>query len=182
MNIKIIEKALLPLFIAAVLIVAFNWQFINSYAYILEHFKDEKLSVQIAHLFIYSFLALALSLFLINTLNILIKSKLFIATSIVTLFAFYLLSYEAFISHINYFIDYPLTANALMFMILYVISILVYALYSLVMPFLNDGKLPFIHSLIFLLIAITYSLWFIDNQAYPLSTLYEKYVQLGLKA
>jgi len=180
MNIEILEKALLPFFLAVLVMVAFNSQFTHSYSFILEHFKDAKLSIQIAHLFVYSFLVLGIFLFLINTLNLFVKSKVFITTTVVTLFTFYLLSYESLITNINYFIHYPLSTNTIMFMILFVVSVIVYALYSLLMPFFNNGQLPFLHSLTFLLIAVIYSAWFIHEHGYKLSTLYEKYSQLGL--
>jgi len=174
MNLKIIEKSLLPLLLATIFIVAFNWQFTHVYAYLIEHFREEKLSTLYAHLFIYSFLVFTLFLFFMNALNLLLKSKLFIATIVIALFIFYGFSYEAIIDALKYFINYPLTVYGTMFMILFVVTTLVYASYSLGIVFFHKF-VPFSHSLVFLYIAIGYSAWFINLYCYPISSILTRF-------
>ena len=174
MNLIKITKSLLPLLIATLFIVAFNWQFTHIYAYLLEHFKEEKLSIIYAHLFIYSFLIFTLFLFFMNLLNILLKSKAFIATITIALFIFYGFAHEAIINNIDYFINYPLTLYGTMFMVLFIVTALVYGSYSLGILFFNRF-IPFSHSLVFLFIALIYSAWFIDLFCYPISTILSKF-------
>lgn len=170
MNFKIIEKALLPLFLATIFIVAFHWQFIKIYAYFIEHFTQEKLSTLYAHLFIYSFLSFTLFLFFMNLVNQFLKSKLFIIIITLMLLTFYGLSYETFYDPIKYFMNYPLTINGLMAMVLFLVSTLMYTLYSLFITLFNKF-IPLSHSLIFLSISLAYSAWFINFYCYPISTI-----------
>ncbi|CAA6802819.1 MAG: Unknown protein [uncultured Sulfurovum sp.] len=174
MNLKIIEKALLPLILATLFIIVFNWQFIASYAYFIEYFREEKLSTLYAHLFIYSFLSFTIFLFLMNLLNQLIQSKVFIGTISVMIFAFYGLSYEVLYAPIKYFIEYPLSINGLSLMVLFIVSSFIYGVYSL-MSILFKYFVPFSHSFIFLLFSLGYSAWFINLYCYPISTILTKF-------
>ena len=169
-----ITNSLLPLLLATVFIVAFNWQFTHLYAYLIEHFREEKLSTLYAHLFIYTFLVFTLSLFFMNLVNLILKSKTFIATIVVTLFIFYAFSYEAVIDALQYFINYPLSSYGTMFMILFVVTTLVYGSYSIGILFFNRF-IPFSHSLVFLAIALAYSAWFIELFCYPILTILTKF-------
>jgi len=174
MNLSTIKKSLLPLLLATIFIVAFNWQFTHVYAYLIEHFREEKLSTLYAHLFIYTFLVFTIFLFFMNTLNLLLKSKTFISTIVIALFIFYGFAHEAIINPLQYFINYPLSTYGTMFMILFVVTTLVYGLYSVSILFFNRF-IPFSHSLIFLYIALAYSIWFIDHFCYPISTILTRF-------
>jgi len=175
MNIKIIEKSLLPFFLAIIFLIAFTWQFTYVYAFLINHFTHEKLSILYAHLFIYGFLIFNIFLFMMNTLNgLFIKSKVFIATIVMTLFVFYGFSYQTFLSNLNYFIDYPISINETMFMVLFIVSSLIYGLYTLGILFFNK-LVPFSHSIIFLLMAFSYAIWFINTYAYPISEIVTKF-------
>ena len=174
MNLTKITNSLLPLLLATIFIVAFNWQFTHVYAYLIEHFREEKLSILYAHLFIYTFLVFTLSLFFMNLVNLILKSKTFIATIVVTLFIFYAFSYEAVIDALQYFINYPLSSYGTMFMILFVVTTLVYGSYSIGILFFNRF-IPFSHSLVFLAIALAYSAWFIELFCYPILTILTKF-------
>jgi len=174
MNLTIIKKSLLPLLLATIFIVAFNWQFTHVYTYLIEHFREDKLSTLYAHLFIYSFLVFTLFLFLMNLLNLLLKSKVFIAAIVVALFIFYGFASETIIPSLQYFINYPLSVYGTMFMILFVVSTLVYASYSFGIVFFNK-LVPFSHSLVFLYISIAYSAWFINLYCYPISTILTRF-------
>ncbi|CAA6820221.1 MAG: Unknown protein [uncultured Sulfurovum sp.] len=170
MSFKIIEKSLLPLFLATIFIVAFHWQFTTIYAYLIEHFTEEKLSTLYAHLFIYSFLSFSLFLFFMNLFNQFFKSKLFIIIISIMLLTFYGLSYEIHYDPIKYFMNYPLTINGLMSMVLFLVSILIYALYSMFITLFNK-LIPFSHSFILLFISLVYSVWFINFYCYPIATI-----------
>ena len=180
MNFKIVEKSLLPLLFATIFIVAFHWQFTKIYNSLIEHFTEEKLSILYTHLFIYGFLVFSIFLFFMNLFNnLLIKSKVFIGTIVVMLFGFYAFSYETFFANINYFIQYPLSINETMLLVLFVTSTLVYGLYTIGILFFNRF-IPFSHSLVFLLIALTYASWFIHQHAYPISTILTKLDAINL--
>ena len=174
MNLKIIEKSLLPLLLATIFIVAFNWQFTHVYTYIIEHFRDDKLSTLYAHLFIYTFLVFTVFLFFMNLLNLLLKSKVFISLLCIALFIFYGFAYEPIADILQYFIAYPLTVYGTMFMVLFVVSTLTYASYSLGIVFFNKF-IPFSHSLVFFYIGIAYSAWFINHYCYPISTILTRF-------
>ena len=174
MNLKIIEKSLLPLLLATIFIVAFNWQFTHIYTYIIEHFREEKLSTLYAHLFIYTFLVFTVFLFFMNLFNHLLKSKVFITVLCIALFIFYALAYEPIINTLQYFINYPLTVYGTMFMVLFVVSTFIYGSYSLAIVLLNK-RVPFSHSLVFLSIGLVYSAWFINLYCYPIFTILTKF-------
>ncbi|CAA6817864.1 MAG: Unknown protein [uncultured Sulfurovum sp.] len=174
MNLKIIEKSLLPLFLATIFIVAFNWQFTYIYTYLIEHFKDEKLSTLYAHLFIYSFLVFSIFLFFMNLLNQLLKSKVFIIVISIMLFSFYGLSYKVIYNNVNYFIQYPLTDQQLTLMVLFIVSTFIYGLYSLSISLFNKF-VPMLHSFVFLLITLSYSVWFINLYCYPIRTILSQF-------
>jgi hypothetical protein len=178
MSFKIIEKSILPFSFAVVIMLAFIWKFPSIYHLIIEEFKEEKLSILYLHLFLYSFLAFNLLLFVSNFINTaLIKSKAFIMTIVITTCIFYALSYETFLDAIRYFIEYSLTKDALLFMILFLVSTTIYSIYSLIILIFNSF-VPITHSFVFFVISIIYGLWFIHNYAYPLSTLSEQYNKL----
>jgi len=168
MYLKIIEKSLLPLFFSTLIVGLFYWQFIHVYSYIIENFTNDKLSTLYAHLFIYIFLIHTLFISVNNLLNFVIRSKLFVALSIIVILVFYTLSYSILYDVTNYFISYPLSDNALMGMVLFIVGTFSYSLYSLgILLFKNS--IPLIHILVFTLLALLYSAGFIDTYCYPIS-------------
>ena len=168
MNLQLLEKTFIPLLLITIFIVAFELQFPHTYGYLIEHFKDEKLSTLHAHLFVYSFLSLSLySYFLTLINNFFIKSYLFIGLSMFILLTFCGLSYNVLIDNLNYFIDYPLSSNAIMGMILFIVSTLGFMLYSLTFAILKK-LIPISHATLFFLFAILYSAFFIDKYCYPI--------------
>ena len=175
MYLKIIEKSILPLFFSTLIVGLFYWQFTYLYAYIIEKFTNDKLSTLYAHLFIYIFLVHILFVSINNLLNyFLIKSKLFIAVSIIAILVFYTLSYAVLDDVTNYFISYPLSDNALMGMVLFIVGTFSYSLYSLgILLFKNS--IPLIHILVFSLLALVYSAGFIDTYCYPISEILTKF-------
>jgi len=174
MNLTKITKSLLPLLLATIFIVGFNWQFTHIYAYLLEHFKEGKLSIIYAHLFIYSFLVFTVFLFFMNILNIVLKSKAFIAAITLALFIFYGFVSETIINNVHYFINYTLTLNETMFMVLFVVTTVVYGIYNLTILFFNRF-VPFSHSFVFLCMTVAYSAWFINLFCYPISTILTRF-------
>ena len=174
MNLQLLlEKAFIPLLLTTIFIVAFELQFPHIYSYLIEHFKDEKLSILYAHLFIYNFLSLSIfSYFLILINKFLIKSYLFIGFSMFMLLIFYGLSYRVIIDSLNYFIDYPLSSNAIMGMILFIVSSFGFVIYSLTFAIIKKN-IPLSHATLFFLFAVIYSAFFIDKYCYPISELIE---------
>ena len=168
MNLKLLEKTFIPLMLTTLFIVAFELQFHRVYAYIIEHFKDEKLSTLYAHLFIYSFLVLSLfNYFLTLINNFLIKSYLFLGFSMLMLLIYYGLSYNVFLDTLNYFINYPLSKNTIMGMILFIVSSLGFTLYALSLAIIKKA-IPISHATLFFIFAILYSAFFIDKYCYPI--------------
>ena len=168
MNIKIIEKALLPLFLATLTVTAFNWQFVHIYPYLIEHFRLEKLSILYSHLFIYTFLILTLFIFFIIVINrYIVKSKVFSIVTIVMLLSFYLFSHNMLEDIFSYFLSYPLSTNAIMGMVLFVVGSISYSLYALVSMFLKNA-IPLSHSFIFVILSISYSALFINHYCYSI--------------
>ena len=169
MNLQLLEKAFIPLLLTTLFIVAFELQFSQIYAYLIEQFKDVKLSTLYAHLFIYSFLSISLFSYLLTLFNnFLIKSYLFIGISMLMLLIFYGLSYQIFIDNIKYFINYPLSNNAIMGMILFIVSSFGFVIYSLTFAIIKR-LIPFSHATFFFLFATLYSAFFIDKYCYPIS-------------
>lgn len=78
---------------------------------------------------------------------------------------------------IRYFLDYPLSNNAIMFMIVFIVSTLIYSLYTLVILFFTTF-VPLSHAFIFLCFSLVYAIWFIHTYGYPLSIVLEKYTEL----
>ncbi len=169
MNLKLLKKYFIPLLLTTIFIIAFELQFPYTYSYLIEHFKDEKLSVLYAHLFIYSFFILSLfSFFLILINNFLIKSYFFIGLSMFMLLVFYGLSSGVFIDSLNYFIEYPLSSNAIMGMILFVVSTFSFVLYSLTFSIIKK-TIPLSHAMLFFLFSLIYSAYFINKYCYSIS-------------
>ncbi len=170
MNLQIIKAGLPALFLATLLVVAFNWQFTYVYTFLIEHSKEVKLSTLYTHLFIYSFFVFTLFLFSMNIINLFFKSRFFIPTIVLGMMLFYGSAYEVFFDIIEYFLSYASSSEETMSIVLFIIGTLVYGLYSFGITALNKF-VPFWHSLIFLLLAIVYSAWFIERHAYPLNQL-----------
>jgi len=174
MNIKIIEKSLLPLFFATLIVTAFNWQFVHIYPYLIEHFRLNKLSILYSHLFIYTFLVLTLFTFFITVINrYIIKSKIFSIVTIIMLLSFYLFSHNTLENIFNYFLSYPLSTNAIMGMVLFVVGTISYSLYVLSSIFLKN-YIPMSHSFIFVILSISYSALFINHYCYSIFEIIDK--------
>lgn len=170
MNLQIIKQLLIALFLATSFMIAFNWQFTYIYTFLIENSKEVKLSTLYTHLFIYGFLIFTIFLFLMNLINSFLKSRFFIAMIVITFFLYYFSAYEVFLDTIKYFLHYAKSSEEVMSIVLFIILTLVYQLYSLVIT-LFGKVVPFFHSLVFLILALAYSAWFIDAHAYPIETL-----------
>ena len=169
MNLQILEKSFLPLLLATLFIVAFNWQFSHIYPYLIENFKDEKLSILYAHLFVYSFLILSTFVFIATIFNhLFLKSKLFIALTSGMLLLFYALSHQVFSDIFSYFISYPISSTTLMGMVLFAVGSLTFALYPLILAIFKKS-LPLSHSFIFFILSLIYAGFYINTYCYPIS-------------
>jgi len=175
MNLKIIEKSLLPLLLATLIVVAFNWQFSHIYQFLIERFTSSKLSTLYSHLFIYTFFVLTIFTFIISLINhFTIKSKLFVATSIMMILIFYIFSYQIIIDTFKYFMHYPFSTNSIMGMVLFVVGSISYSLYALII-LLTKQFIPLSHSFSFLILAFVYASLFINHYCYPISEIMSKF-------
>jgi len=168
MNINLIQKSIIPLTLSTLLIGSFYWQFTYSYAYLIENFKAEKLSSIYSYLFIYSFFILTLFVSLANIINhFFLKSKLFISTIIIAFLVFYALISEPLGNIIHYFLRLSFDESMVMGMVMFVVSTIGYALYSLIILLFNRF-VPLLHIALFTLFSLLYSLFYIDSFCLPI--------------
>jgi len=174
MIITLIQKSIIPLFVATLLLGGFFWQFTMLYGSIIEHFTEDKLYVIYSHLIIYTFLSFTWMLSIIHSLNhLFFKSKTFIAVPLASILIFYTLSYNIFYNLFLYFVEFPLSENALMGLVLFIVTTFGYALYSLLLLFFNKF-VPIMHVLIFTLLETVYSLLFINQECYSILDMFNK--------
>ena len=174
MSLKLIQQSVIPLFLATFFIGLFYLQFIYFYPFIIENFRESPLFLLYAHLFIYLFLVQVLFTTLVNLLNnFIIKSKVFVAVSLLLLLIFYLLTFSNTKDILTYFLDYSFSDNAIMGIILFMVTTFGYTLYSTIVLFFNRF-IPLSHLLIFLIITLFYAGAFIDSYCYPIEELFHK--------
>ena len=160
----------IPALIYSVLILGFfYWQLNSVYSTIIEKFKDEKLLTLHTYLFIYLFGVYMLTMGVINLINYtILKDKLFVQITSFTLLLFYGFLFQEFYHIIEYFIDYPLSQNTIMGIFFFVLLSFGFSLYSILILFFKED-IPLSHTLIFLLLGISYALYFIHHYGKPLS-------------
>jgi len=175
MSITLIEKSIIPLLVATLLLGGFFWQFTTIYSFIIENFKADRLYVLYSHLIIYTFLVFIVVLSLANLINhFLLKSKIFIAIISVTLLIFYILSYDVFSDLFRYFLDVPISEDTFMGLILFTVTTFGYAIYSLLLTFFNRF-IPLAHIMLFTLLGVAYSVFFINSHCYPILDILSKF-------
>jgi hypothetical protein len=175
MSINLIEKSLLPLFVATLLLGGFFWQFTTIYPFLIDNFSNAKLSILYTHLMIYTFLVFILFSSFANLLNhFFLKSKLFIAITLLSVLFFYFLSSSVISDLFHYFLHLPLSEDALMGLVVFMVTTLGYALYSLFLLFFNKF-IPLSHILIFTLLGLTYSALFINTHCYSIWDIFTQF-------
>ena len=176
MNLKLIEKitqkSIIPLFLSTLIIGLFYWQFTKIYPFIIEHFTNDKLSILYAHLLIYIFLIHLLFVSLTNLINnLIVKSKVFVIATITVLLIFYISMYPILKDTLDYFmVSNPLSENATIGMIFFVVGTMGYSLFSMGILFFKK-VIPYSYIFIFTLLSLAYSAWFIDAYCYPVEEL-----------
>ncbi|SFV67222.1 hypothetical protein MNB_SV-14-1082 [hydrothermal vent metagenome] len=175
MSINLIKKSLLPLFVATLLLWGFFWQFSTIYPFLIENFSNTKLSVLYAHLIIYTFVVLIFFTSFANLVNhFILKSKLFITITLLVSLVFYTLLNSVINDLFRYFINLPLSENMLMGLVLFIVTSIGYALYSLALLLFNRF-IPLSHIVIFTLLGLGYSAFFINSLCYPVSEFFSKF-------
>jgi hypothetical protein len=175
MSLKLIQQSIIPLFLATLFIGLFYFQFQYIYPFIIENFRNEPLFLLYSHLFLYLFFILVIFTSFINLLNhFILKSKIFIAISMIVILVFYLFSFSIISDLLNYFIGYPVNENTLMGMILFMVASFGYTLYSVGILFFNRF-IPLSHLFVFLLLSILYVGVFIDIYCYPIENFLDKF-------
>ena len=175
MSITLIEKSIIPLVVATAILGGFFWQFTTIYPFIIENFTTDRLFVLYTHLIIYTFLVLILIVSFLNLLNhFLLKSKIFIAITVIVILVFYILSYGIFKDLFLYLVKYPISENAIMGLVLFIVTSLGYSLYTLFLLSFNRF-IPLIHIFIFTILGITYSALFINSYCYSISDIFNKF-------
>ncbi|MCK5854564.1 MAG: hypothetical protein KAG56_05035 [Sulfurovaceae bacterium] len=166
---KKIVKFIPALIYSLVVLGIFYWQFNSVYSSIIENFKDEKLSTLHTYLFLYLFSIYILTITLINLVDyFILKNRLFVQITSFTLLLFYGFSFQEFYHLIEYFIDYPLSQNNIMGILFFVLLSFGYSLYSIIALFFKE-HIPLSHTLVFLLLGMSYALYFMHHYGKPLS-------------
>jgi len=175
MYLRLLQQSILPLLLALLFIGLFYFQFLYTYPFLIENFREEPLFMLYSHLFLYAFVILVLFTTLINTLNhFFIKSKIFVISTLVTLSLFYILIYPVIADLFNSLLEYKFDEKRTMGIVFFVISSLGYILYSLtIMAF--KRFIPLSHTLFFLLISLLYSAFFINHYCYPIKEFFNKF-------
>ena len=176
MNLKLIQQSIIPLFLSTLVIALFYWQFTKIYPFIIEHFTDNKLSILYAHLLIYIFLVHLLFVSATNLLNnLIVKSKFFVIVTILVLLIFYALSFPILKDTLEYFmVSNPLSENSILGMIFFVIGTIGYSLLSMGILFFKKA-IPYSYIIVFTLLSLAYSTWFIDAYCYPIGEIQSKF-------
>jgi len=175
MSITLIEKSLLPLFMATLLLGGFFWQFSTVYPFLIDNFSNAKLSILYTHLIIYTFLVFIVFTSFANLLNhFFLKSKIFIAVTLLSFLFFYTLSNSVISDLFHYFLELPLSEESIMGLVIFIVTSLGYALYSLVLLFFNKF-IPLSHIFIFTLLGLSYSALFINSHCYPILEIFSKF-------
>ncbi len=176
MNLKLLQQSIIPLFLSTIIIALFYWQFNKVYPFIIEHFTDNKLSTLYAHLLIYIFLIHILFVSVTNLINnLIIKSKVFVTVTITVLFIYYVLSFSIIKDVLDYFmVSNPLSENSVIGMIFFVVGTISYSILSIGILFFKK-VIPYSYILIFTLLGLAYSAWFIDSYCYPIGELFSKF-------
>ena len=175
MSINLIQKSLLPLIVATLLLGGFFWQFTTVYPFLIDNFSNDKLSVLYSHLIIYTFLVFILFTSFANLLNYFIfKSKVFILTTLLVCLLFYTLLNNVVHDLFHYFLNMPLSEDIIMGLVLFIVTTIGYALYSIVLLFFNRF-IPVSHIAIFTLLGLSYSAFFIDSYCYSIVEIFSKF-------
>jgi len=175
MSINLIEKSLIPLSVATLLLGGFFWQFTIVYPFLIDHFRNDKLSTLYTHLILYTFLIFILFTSFANLINyFLLKSKTFIAITLLVFLVFYLQLNTLISDLFHYFLNFPLSDNALMGLVLFIVTSVGYAIYSLILLFFNKF-IPLSHIFIFTLLGLLYSALFIESFCYPVLEIFSKF-------
>ena len=175
MSITLIEKSLLPLFMATLLLGGFFWQFSTVYPFLIDNFSNAKLSILYTHLIIYTFLVFMVFTSFANLLiHFFLKSKIFIAVTLLSFLFFYTLSNSVISDLFHYFLELPLSEESIMGLVIFIVTSLGYALYSLVLLFFNKF-IPLSHIFIFTLLGLSYSALFINSHCYPILEIFSKF-------
>ncbi len=160
-------KVIPSLLYSILLLALFYWQFNTQFTSIINAFSQEKLSLLYAYLFLYLFGLFLLVITVVNLIHYLIHEKAFVVITLCTLTIFYLFSLTDFAYVMEYFIHYPLDSYTIMGMIFFMVLIFAYALYSMVILYFKD-TMPLSHIITFVLLALGYMLYFIQNYGKPL--------------
>ena len=162
----------IPALIYSVLILGvFYWQFNTLYSTIIESFKEEKLSTLYTYLFLYLFGVYMAMMGLIQLLDyFILKNRYVIQITSLILLLFYGFSFHQYYHIIEYFINYPLSQNSIMGMFFFMILNFGYSFYSIIILFFKE-HIPVTQTLVFLLVGLTYMLYFMHNYGKPISQL-----------
>lgn len=166
MVIRSITKLIPALIYSIVILYLFYWQFNYLYAFIIQYFNEAKLITLYAYLFVYLFGVNIVTTTIINLLHYLIRTNAFVFITMATLLIFYGLSFQEFYHIIEYFIAYPLSFYEILGVIFFILLTFGYNLYSIAILFFKT-RMPFLHILIFLMIAVGYALYFTEHRTLP---------------
>jgi len=175
MYLRLLQQSVIPLFLAVLFIGLFYFQFLYTYPFLIENFREEPLFMLYSHLFLYAFVILVLFTTLVNTINhFFIKSKVFVISTLLTLSVFYMVIYPVISDLFNFLLEYKFDETTTMGIVFFIISSLGYILYSLIIMAFKRF-IPLSHTLFFLLVSLLYSALFINYYCYPIGDFFNKF-------
>ena len=168
---KKIVKFIPSLIYTVLMLGIFYWQFNTVFSTIIESLKEERLLTLYSYLFIYLF---GVYIFTIGVINLLhhsiLHNQLFVQITSLILLLFYGFSFQEFYHIIEYFIEYPLSSNSIIGVFFFIFLSFGYSLYSIIILIFKE-HMPLSHTLIFLLLALLYALYFINSYGTPLENM-----------
>ena len=170
MIIRSLTRSIPALIMSTLVLALFYWQFNYIYEEIINYFREERLSLMFAYLFIYLFGIHIATMTLTNLLHYIIKHPAFVFIVGVTLLIFYGFSFKEFYHIIEYFIQYPLPYRDIIGIIFFMILTFGYTLYSIAILFFKRAA-PILHVAIFSFVGIGYALYFSSQYGMPLKQL-----------
>jgi len=158
---KLILKIIPSLLYSIIFLIIFYWQFIYLYGMIIDRFSNVTFSLLYKYIFLYTYGVLILSVTVINLIySYLIRDKIFTLISLISIFIFYILSFEDMYHIIEFFIKFPIYTNGVIFTIFFVVLAFGYLVYSIIIASLGK-RVSKIEILLLTAITIIYGVYVI---------------------
>jgi len=153
---KLILRIIPSLIYSVIFLVIFYEQFLYIYNFIINKFSNMPFYILYKYVFLYTYGILILAITIVNLFsNFLIKDKIFLLITLISISIFYILSFEDMYHIIKFFIKFPTYTDGIIFTIFFVVLAFGYLIYSIILAILgrNISKLEII---LLMMITIVY--------------------------